>query len=76
MWVTLIISLVSTIVSILCQPKPPKPKPQAFTSEAFPKCQDGTAKSIAFGQVKSKDFIVIYTGLFRTKAIVVKGGKK
>lgn len=75
MW-SLIAAAVMVVISLFNRPKTPKQKPQAFNSEAFPKCDDGTAKTIAFGQVKTKDFIVLGTGRFRTKAIKTKGGKK
>lgn len=76
MWASLAIIAVSLIVSAFNKPKATKQKPQAFNSESFPKCDDGTNKAIAFGQVKTKDFIVLYTGGFRTMAIKSKGGKK
>ncbi len=66
----------SLIVSIFNKPKTAAQKPQAFNSEAFPKCDDGTTKPIAFGQVKTKDFTVLCTGAFRTMAIKTKGSKK
>ncbi len=75
MW-SLIIAAVSIAISLFVKPKTPKTKPQAFNSESFPKCDDGTSKSIAFGQVKSPDFQILYSGNFRTTAIKTKGGKK
>lgn len=75
MW-SAITAAVMVVLSLFIKPKTPKQKPQAFNSDAFPKCDDGTSKAIAFGQVKTKDFIVLYSGNFRTKAIKTKGSKK
>lgn len=64
------------LLSLFTQPKTPKPKPQAINPESVPRAKDGTSKAIAFGQVKSKDYIVLWIGGFYYKAIKQKGGKK
>lgn len=74
--VNLIMMGAMLLLSLLTKPKTPKPKPQAMTEDSVPKCKDGTSKTIAFGQVKSKDYIVLWSGNYYTKSIKQKGGKK
>lgn len=64
------------LVSLFTQSKTEKPKPQAMNADDLPRCEEGTSKAIAFGQVKTKDYIVFWCGGFFTKAIKQKGGKK
>lgn len=73
---TMIAMVVMVAISLFNQPKTQKPKPQAMNADDMPRCEEGTSKAIAFGQVKTKDYIVFWCGGFYTKAIKQKGGKK
>ncbi|AZS50375.1 hypothetical protein DM558_06115 [Entomomonas moraniae] len=73
---TMIAMVVMVAISLFTQPKTQKPKPQAMNADDMPRCEEGNSKAIAFGQVKTKDYIVFWCGGFYTKAIKQKGGKK
>lgn len=67
---------VMVLLSLFTSSKTEKPKPQAMNADDLPRCEEGTSKAIAFGQVKTKDYIVLWCGGFYTQAIKQKGGKK
>lgn len=62
----------SLVISQALQPKPQKPKPAAFQDFDFPTIEDGTPQLVVFGDVWLKDWTVIGTGNFATRAIITK----
>lgn len=75
---SMITMVAMVLISFLIQPKTQNQtqKPAAMNENDFPRCEEGTSKAIAFGQVKTKDYMVLWSGGYSTKAIKQKGGKK
>lgn len=76
MWVQIAILVASYLINSALAPKPPKPKPAAFQDFDFPRCDEGTEKSVLFGQCWSGDWMVLSVRNQRNRAIKTKGSKK
>jgi len=74
--INIAILVASYLISSALAPKPPKPKPVAFADFDFPRCNEGTEKEWIFGQVWSKDWMVLAVRNQRSQAIKVTGSKK
>ncbi|MEX5365708.1 hypothetical protein WCE00_01845 [Acinetobacter haemolyticus] len=64
--------IASLVISQALQPKPQKPKSAAFQDFDFPTIEDGTPQIVVFGDVWLKDWTVLGTGNFKTRAIITK----
>lgn len=76
MWIQIAILVASYVLSAATAAKPVKPKPALFSDFDFPRSDEGTEKSVIFGQVWSPDWMVLSVRNQRSKAIKSKGGKK
>ena len=76
MWVQIAILVASYLIQYATAPKPKKPKPAAFADFDFPRADEGTEKSVLFGQCWTKDWMVLSVRNQRSQAIKSKGGKK
>lgn len=76
MWVEIAILASSYLLQYAAAPKQKKPKPAAFADFDFPRCNEGTEKSVQFGQTWNKDWMVLSVRNQRSRAIQSKGGKK
>lgn len=76
MWLQLAILAAAYLLQYATTAKLQKPKPAAFDSFDFPRCDEGTEQSVIFGQVWTKDWMVLSVRNMRTKAIKTKRSKK
>ena len=76
MWVQIAILVASYLIQYAMAPKPKQPKPAAFADFNFPRSTEGTEKAVLFGQVWTKDWMVLSVRNQRSRAIKSKGGKK
>lgn len=76
MWVQIAILVASYLIQYATAPKQKKPKPALFSDFDFPRCDEGTEKSVIFGQVWTPDWMVLSVRNQRSKAIKSKGSKK
>ena len=76
MWLQVAILVASYLLSAANQPKPAKPKPAAFSSFDFPRCEEGSEKTVLFGQRWTKSWMVLSVRNQRSEAIKSSGGKK
>jgi hypothetical protein len=74
--INLIILAASYLLQSALAPKPTKPKAASFEDFDFPRCDEGTEKEWIFGQVWTKDWMVLSVRNQRTRAIKSEGGKK
>jgi len=76
MWPLIIVMVAAFVLVAVTAPKQKSPKPTAFGDFDFPRCDEGTEKSVLFGQAWTKDWMVLSVRNQRTQAIKSKGGKK
>ncbi|MDH1281058.1 hypothetical protein N5C56_10125 [Pseudomonas chengduensis] len=76
MWVQIAILVVSYLLQQGAAAKTQKPKAASFEEFDFPRCDEGTEKEWIFGQVWTKDWMVLSVRNQRTRAIKSEGGKK
>lgn len=74
--INIVILVASYVLSYALQAKMKKPKPALFSSFDFPRCDEGTEKSVIFGQVWSQDWMVLSVRNQRSKAIKSGQSKK
>ena len=68
--------IVTSIISHLLAPKPPKPKPAALSDFDVPTADEGKPVPVVFGTVLVKGPNVVWFGDLRTSPIKSGGGKK
>jgi len=51
-------------------------KPTAFEDIDFPQTEEGTAQAVIFGDVWTKDYVILGLGNYRTAPIKSSGGGK
>lgn len=76
MWIQIAILVASFLITQATAPKQKKPKPAFFQDFDFPRCDEGTEKEWIFGQVWTKDWMVLAVRNQRSQAIKVTGSKK
>jgi len=69
MWFQIFILIASYVLSAVLAPKPATPKPTAFEDIDFPQCEEGTPQAVIFGDVWTKDWMVLGVGNYRVSEI-------
>lgn len=75
-WVALAMAVASIAISVFMAPKPASPKPATFDDMNIPQINEGTPQAVFFGTVWTEDWMVLWTGNFRTSPVKAKQGKK
>lgn len=73
MWIQFIVWAITSVISYLLQPKPPKPQPGKVE---IPTVEEGRKIGILFGGRWIKSPHIFWWGDVRTTPIKSKGGKK
>lgn len=76
-WAWALVMLVASyLLSAITATKPPNQKPASADDFDFPQPDEGTPQIVVFGDVWIEDWMVTWSGNFKSKAIKGGGGKK
>lgn len=76
MWIQLAIFIVSALLSYALRPKPKAPPAATLQDVNIPTIDQGTPVAVAFGEVWSDQWMVLYYGDLSNRPIKQSGGKK
>lgn len=71
----LVFLVVSSVLTILITPKPQTPQASALGDFDFPQIDEGTPEMVAFGDVWTDGWMVLWYGNLRTTKVKSKGKK-
>lgn len=75
-WIAIAMLVASLITSVALAPKPAEAKPSTFSDLNIPQVEEGTPQAVFFGTCWTEDWMVTWSGNFRTKKVKAKQGKK
>lgn len=75
-WIAIAMAVASIIMSVALAPKAAEAKPSTFDDMNMPQVDEGTPQTVIFGTCWTEDWMVLWTGNFRTKKIKASQGKK
>ncbi len=75
-WIAIAMAVASLIISVALAPKPKDTPPSTFNDMNIPQVDEGTPQAVFFGTCWTEDWMVTWSGNFRTKKVKAKQGKK
>lgn len=75
-WIAVAMLAASMTISVLLAPKAAGPKPGDQNAMNIPQTEDGTPQAVVFGTAWTGDWVVLWTGNFRTSKVKASQAKK